>query len=387
MRGAAAITGIGEIPPSPYSDGATQLGWTAEVAHRAIADAGIEPGAVDGLVVQNLADAPFMGAAVAAELIGLRPRFLEMVDLGGASAGVMVARAAMAVAAGLADHVVCVTAVPNERAAPRPAGAPSTAAPGYKARSPQGEWDVPAGATGGVFAFAMLAQVTMAWSGLTQDHLWQVVDNARAAANRNPEALWHGASLLDRDGYDASPLTCTPLRQADQITPCAGAAAVVVSGDGPVRILGVGERHTHRSITYMPDLAVSGGADAARQAFAMAGVGPGDVEVAFLYDAFSPLVPRALEEMGAVPAGQAGVWLDHHDLGPGGPLPVNPNGGLLGCGHAGVAAGMTLVTGLVRQLQGRAGSCQVPRHGLGFVNGTGGEMSTNVALVIGREDR
>ncbi len=402
MRGAAAIIGIGEIAPTRHTDGVTTTGFLADVAHRAMRDAGAEPAQIDGLIVQNVADAPFMAASVIADYLGLQASFLEMVDLGGASAGVMIVRAAAAVASGLAENVLCLTAVPNERVAPRAAGMPSTAGAGYKNRTAQGEWDVPLGATGGTFAYAMLAQATLARSGVTADHLWQVVSTARSNAERNPAALFH-AMPITRADYDASPLTCTPLHEADAITSCAGAAAVVVGRAGreprgigprgigprgigaPITILGAGEWHTHRGIATIPNLDESGNAIAARRAFAMAGIEPSTIDVACLYDAFSSLVPRALSESGFVAPADVGAWLSAHDIGIDGDLPINPFGGLLGAGHAGVAAGMSLVTGLVRQLQGRAEGCQVARHARGFVNGTGGEMSTNIALVLARE--
>lgn len=393
MRARARITGVGEIAPTRYTEGETVTTFVARVAHLAMTDAGLEPGDVDGLIVQNLADAPFMGASVMAEYLGLSATYLDMVDLGGASAGVMVVRAMAAVHAGLADHVLCVTAVPNERVAPRAVGMPSTAAAGYKNRSAQGEWDVPLGATGGTFAYAMLAQATMARCGVTGEHLWQIVDTARTNASRNPAALLFDQPIT-RDEYDASPPTCSPLREADSIVSCAGAGAVVVSratlrsnGAGsPISILGAGERHAHRGIAQIPDIAVSPNADACRRAFAMAGVAPADIEVAHVYDAFSSLVPRALAEGGFVAAPEVGAWMTAHGLGSESPLPVNPFGGLLGAGHAGVAAGMSLVTSLVHQLQGRAGPVQVGLPRLGFVNSTGGEMSTNVALVLAREE-
>ena len=115
LRGRSAIVGIGEFKPVVYTEGATTLGMLAQVGMQALADAGFEPGAVDGLVTEAFSEAPFMGASLVAESLGIRPTFLEQVDLGGATAGVMVVRAAAAIAAGLCETVLLVTAARRER--------------------------------------------------------------------------------------------------------------------------------------------------------------------------------------------------------------------------------------------------------------------------------
>ena len=108
--------------------------------------------------------------------------------------------------------------------------------------------------------------------------------------------------------YLASPVTAEPLRRLDAATSSGGASAVIVTSASsarkakqrPVIIRGMGESHTHRSITNMPDLARSGGADAAARAFAQAQWSPASVDVAMIYDAFTTLVPRSLCEAGIV---------------------------------------------------------------------------------------
>src|SRR4051812_664470 len=106
LRGAAAICGLAEFKPVPYTKGATTLGMLARVGMEAIADAGLEPGEVDGLVTEGFSEAPFMAASTVAEYMGLHPSFAEVVDHGGATAAAMVVRAASAIAAGLCTTVV-----------------------------------------------------------------------------------------------------------------------------------------------------------------------------------------------------------------------------------------------------------------------------------------
>ena len=114
MRGKAAIIGIGEFKPTRYTEGATTLGMLAEVGRLAIADAGLETGDIDGLVTEGFAEAPMFAPATMVEYLGIDAKFAEVVDHGGATGAGMVARAAMAIHAGLCETVVCLTAARRE---------------------------------------------------------------------------------------------------------------------------------------------------------------------------------------------------------------------------------------------------------------------------------
>src|SRR6266446_6907065 len=105
----AALVGIAEIAPTRTSIGKTTLSLIADVAAAAVADAGLEPGDIDGLLVgPHVGETPQHVPATVAEYLGLQPRFAELVDLGGATAAGMIWRAAAAIAAGMCRTALCV---------------------------------------------------------------------------------------------------------------------------------------------------------------------------------------------------------------------------------------------------------------------------------------
>jgi len=380
-----AIVGAADLRPSLDTGDTTSFDLLAEVASGLLHDVGIEPDQVDGLVTSSIIEAPFMAASVLAEYLMLQPTFLQHVDLGGCTGVASVIRAVSAIEAGLCDTVLVLTAATKGIArAGAPLG-PSTVAPGYKEATPQGIFDVPTGATGGVFAYGMLAAHTARECRLSAADTYGILHRARAAAVINPAALHHHDAVPTEADYLASPLTAEPLRRLDASVSSGGASAVLVTSGRtaarlphrPVFVAGMGEHHTHRSITNMPDIGASGGVGAAARAFAMAALSPSSIDIAMIYDAFTYLVPRGLCEAGICSAQDVAAHLrGEYDL------VTNPHGGQLGCGHTGVAAGMSLVTAAVRQVSGRAGATQATRHDVAFVSGTGGEMSTNAALVL-----
>jgi acetyl-CoA acetyltransferase len=393
LRGKAAIIGLAELKSERYSQGATTLGMLADVGMRAILDAALEPGEIDGLIVEGFNEAPFMAASTVAEYMGLHPSFADVVDHGGATSGSMVIRAASAIAAGLCETAVCVTAARKERRQPRP-DAPSTPAQSfsYKDRTPQGEFDVPYGASGAVFAYAMILNRYREKYEATPEQLARIAVAERENAQRNPDALFYGHPLT-LDEVMASPMVVEPIRRLDMTTTCAGAGALVVTSaaraktarNPAVAILGAGENHTHRSISWAPGFEETGVRGAADRAFAMAGMTRAQMDLACIYDCFTSTVLISLEDAGFTPKGTGGRFACEHDLSPTGDFPLNTHGGQLGFGQAGIAGGMSLVTEATRQLMGRAEGRQVPGCAFAFVNGNGGEMSAQSALVLGRE--
>src|SRR5687768_6526368 len=143
MEGAArrlgSIVGIGELKPVRYSDGETTLGQIARTAKLAVDDAGISPDAIDGvLVAAQPGETPEHAPITVAEYLGLRPHMANVVDLGGATGGGMAWRAAAAIAAGMCETVLCVSA--NVR--------PRGGTPRAKNRNPIREFEPPVGASG-----------------------------------------------------------------------------------------------------------------------------------------------------------------------------------------------------------------------------------------------
>jgi acetyl-CoA acetyltransferase len=381
LRATAALAGIGELPPRRTTPAKTTLGLLAEAARFAVLDAGLAPGNIDGLLVApHVGESPQHVPATVAEYLGLRPRFAELVDLGGASGAGMVWRAAAAIGAGMCDVALCVIA--NTRDPDRVLHSPN--------RNPIREFDVPYGASGANQAYAMVARRHMAEFGTTSEQLATIPVAQRANAQLNPDAVFHGVPLTVEDVL-ASPMIMDPLRLLEVVMPCGGGAALVVTSADhasylrhpPVYLLGAGERVTHRALSQAPALTVSPLAPAVADAYRMAGVEAADMDLVAPYDCYSIVVAITLEDAGFVPKGEVGPWLLEQDFSPGGNLPLNTHGGQLSLGQADLAGGMSHITEAVRQLRGAAGGRQVPNAQFALVTGNGATMSEEVALVFG----
>jgi acetyl-CoA acetyltransferase len=385
LRGVAAITGTGELKPVRRTEGRTTLDMTAEVARLAAADAGIELRDLDGLLVDPFNDSPIVIPSTVAEYLGLKVNFAELVDLGGATGAGMVWRAAAAIAAGLCETCLCVNATPREAA--RGTGWQGRA---RSFRTPDMEFEVPYGAVGANFGYALIAQRYAHEFGLTDRQRAKVAVDERANAGMNPNAIFHGQPITVEDVL-ASPLVLDPLHLLEIVMPCAGGAALIVqeagrakkNGRRPAYLLGAGEYLTHKSISMAPSLTETPIKVAADKAFATAGVSRSDVQLASVYDCYTIAVILALEDAGFCAKGEGGAFVEAHDLTWRGDFPVNTHGGQLSFGQAGLAGGMSHVTEAARQVMGRAGERQIEGCDLAYVNGNGGFISEQVSLVLG----
>ncbi|MGH3359214.1 MAG: thiolase family protein [Nocardioidaceae bacterium] len=381
LRDTCAIVGVAELPPRRTTAGVTTLEMIARVAKLAIEDAGLEPGAIDGLAVgPQVGETPQHVPATVAEYLGLRPAYADLVDLGGASGAGMVWRAAAAIEAGICETVLCVLANTRD----------PDIIPRSPNRNPIREFDVPYGGSGANQAYAMVAQRHMAEFGTTAEQLAQVPVKQRANAMLNPDAVFHGKPIDVADVL-ASPMVMTPLHLLEVVMPCGGGAAVVVASNRragtlprpPVPLLGAGEKVTHRALSQAPELTTSPLAPANAAAYAMAGVKADDIDLLSIYDCYSIVVAITVEDAGICPKGEGGRWLEENDLSIKGDLPVNPHGGQLATGQADLAGGMGHIVEAVRQLRGEAGPRQMSTADLALVTGNGATMSEEVALVLG----
>ena len=379
-RSKAAIVGIGELTPVRHTEGETTLGMIAAVARLALIDAGLEPGAIDGLLVgPQVGETPQHVPATVAEYLGLRPRMANVVDLGGASAAGMIWRAAAAIAAGMCETVLCVLANTHEANPPR---SPN--------RNPIREFDVPFGASGANVSYAMIKQAHMAAYGCPDAAYAEIAVRARANALRNPAAIFHQRPITVADVL-ASPIIASPLHLLEIVMPVAGGAAVIVTSTEhaknrprpPVHLLGAGEKITHRALSQAPSLTSGPLQPAMAQALAQAGAAAAEMSLLSLYDCYTIMVATTLEDLGLCPPGGFGDWLTSHDSGPDGDVPLNTHGGQLGFGQPDLAGGMTHVIEAVRQLRGDAPGRQIPDARLALVTGNGATMSEATALVLG----
>jgi acetyl-CoA acetyltransferase len=347
----------------------------AEVSRLAVFDAGLEPTAIDGLLVgPQVGETPQHVPATVAEYLGLKPRMANVVDLGGASGAGMVWRAAAAIAAGMCETVLCVLANTREAEPPR---SPN--------RNPIREFDVPFGASGANATYAMIKQRHMAEFGSRDDDFALIAAAARDNAQRNPDAIFFGKPATAADIL-ASPMIDSPLHLFEIVMPVAGGSAVVVTSvdrarnlrQPPVHLLGAGEKVTHRALSQAPSLTSGPLRPAIAQALEQAGTAISAVDVLSLYDCYTIMVATTIEDAGLAQPGGFATWLRSVDL-----RRLNPHGGQLGFGQPDLAGGMTHVVEAVRQLRGATPLRQVEGTRLALVTGNGATMSEATALILG----
>ncbi len=383
LRNVAAITGYAEFKSQKTADGLTPMALTAEIARRTALDAGVSPGEIDGLLVTTpvAAYSMFWPSAVA-EHLGMKLKYFDTVELGGASAAGMVWRAAAAIQAGLCDRVLCLTVEV-------PSADRNNGRKGMLRSESVTEFEIPFGASPPNAGYAMVARRHMHEFGTKPEQLAKIAVDQRTSALSNPLALFNQRALTIDDVLN-SKMIFDPLHLLEIVSPCVGGSAVLVTRESlanrgpnpPVRLLGAGEAGSHLSITHRRDITTSWSKQSAEAAFAMAGVSPARVDVAQLYDCYTIAVLMAIEDLGFCAKGHGGPFVAEHDLTFAGDFPCNTNGGQLSFGQAGAAGGMTHVVEGVRQLMGRAEARQVKGATVGVVHGNGGVMSDEVTLVL-----
>ena len=398
LQGLAAITGVAEYKPEKFSSApqALHLEQIADLCRLALADAGLTSPQVDGLILPGsfFHEARLLVPAMATEYLGLHLNFAEVVDLGGTTPVAMAWRAAAAIELGICENVLCVAPGRITPEAPGTDMRALMAAARFGAHStiygaPEAEFDIPQGHLAQNTGYAMIAQRYAAQYGYDPKALSKIAVDQRINACANPDAIFYGQPITIEDVLN-SKMIADPLRILEIVMPVAGGGAFVVSGrktagqtpHRPAWIKGFGERLMTKSPSYATDMIATPVGPAARQAFAMAGIAPADVDMAQIYDCYTITVMLTLEDAGFCGKGEGARFIRDHDLTYRGDFPINTNGGQLGCGQAGIAGGMTQLIEAVRQIGGRCGERQLARHDIAFVSGTGGVMSEQGALIL-----
>ncbi|MFE7834654.1 acetyl-CoA acetyltransferase [Streptomyces sp. NPDC057474] len=377
----AALSDCGRV------DDATPYALHAQAARRALADAGLERTAIDGLASAGLGT---LAPVEVAEYLGLRPTWVDSTSVGGATWEVMAAHAADAIAAGHANVVLLVygsTARADIKAGRR------TGNLSFGARGPL-QFEVPYGHTL-IAKYAMAARRHMHEYGTTLEQLASVAVQARANAAANPEAMFRTPITVD-DVLASAPIADPFTKLHCCIRSDGGAAVLLVAEEyvrdcrptTPVWILGTGEYTSHTTMSEWPDFTVSPAAVSGRLAFERAGVRPAEIDFAEIYDAFTYMTLVTLEDLGFCAKGEGGPFIEKNRLTLTGDLPVNTDGGGLSAQHPGMR-GLFLFVEAVRQLRGEAGDHQVrtsdghlPR--LSVASGTGGWFCSSGTVVLGR---
>ncbi len=382
LKGKAAAIGIAELKPwKEAPPNATPLGLMGRLTAEAIADAGLEKKDIDGFLVgMPVADPGFIYPASAAEVLGINPRMLNVVDIGGASPAGMIWRAAAAIGAGMCSAVLCIVADLNRLGDQK-----------VPVVSVQREFEAPYGNIGANCGYAMIANRHMYEYGTTPEQMAKVAVDQRKNALKNPLAAFGDKPLTIADVL-ASRMIVDPLHLFEIVSPCSGGSAVIVASpevarrakNPPAWLIGAGEYSNHASITYAPSLTDSPIKPAAENAFKMAGVERKDIDLVCPYDCYTITVLVTLEDAGFCKKGQGGPFVAEHDLSYAGDFPCNTHGGQLSFGQPGLGGGMSHVVEGIRQLMGRGEGRQVKDAALAYVNGNGGIMSEQVSLILER---
>jgi acetyl-CoA acetyltransferase len=212
----------------------------------------------------------------------------------------------------------------------------------------------------------------------------------REWAALNPRAKYRDPLTVDE--VLASDMISSPLHKLDCCLVTDGAGAFVVTSaerartlrKPPVYILGAATAHDHMMISQMPDLTTTPGAMSGPRAFEMAGIKPTDVDVLMGYDSFTITQLLHFEDLGFCAKGEGGQFVEATNIGPGGEVATNTNGGGLSYTHPGMY-GMFLVVEAVRQLRGECGDRQVPHADIAVAHGSGMVLSCMSTSVLGTE--
>lgn len=353
------------VPYVRYSN-ETAHWWIARALRGALDAAGMSPREVDGLSVSSFTLFPDTPVGLTQHL-GLTLRHLDTIPMGGASGVAAARRAARAVQAGDADVVACVAGDTNRIDSFR------RLLSSFSRFSMDAAY--PYGFGGPNASFALLMDAYMAEYGATREDFGQIAVAQRANALRNPHALMKTPLTLEQ--YLAARPIADPIALFDCVMPCAGAEAFLVMREEEARrrtlpfarIEGAIERHN-----AFPDdpIQLRGGwAMDADALYAVAGCGPGDIDLLQTYDDYPVISMMQIEDLGFCPKGGAAAFVRGHDLTATGDFPHNTSGGQLSVGQAGAAGGYLGMVEAIRQVTGQAGPTQVAGAARALVSGFG----------------
>jgi len=382
IKGATAVAGIGQTAFGKGLPG-SELSLACQAIAAAIDDAGLQPSDVDGLALYSMEDTREVDVARSVGLGDIT--FFSQVGFGGGAGCGTVGHAAMAVATGQCNVAVAWRARKRAAKASRPWAQVPTRVTGHW------QWSRPFGLLRPVDEIAMLARRHMHEYGTTREHLANVALAFRKHANRNPNATMYEKPMT-RDDYMNARWISEPLCLYDNCLETDGALAVVITSAERARDLrrppayihafGQGLNTQHQTMTnFFRDDPLKGPAWACADVlWRTADVGPSDVKVAQIYDAFSPLIPLSLEGYGFCARGEGGPFTENGNIEwPNGRLPVNTSGG--GMSEAYVH-GFNLVLEGVRQIRGTS-TAQVDGADVSLV--TSGEGVPTSALLLTKE--
>jgi acetyl-CoA acetyltransferase len=340
--------------------------WLARAFKKLLESSSLKKDDVDGLTVSSFTLAPDTAIGLTQHL-GLSPRWLDHVPLGGASAVVALRRAARAVQAGDAQIVACI-------------GGDTNHVDSFRltlANFSQFARDAvyPYGAGGPNASFAFLTAHYMRQYGATRQDFGKLCVAQRANALKFPGALFK--KPLTMEEYLAARPIAEPLHLFDCVMPCAGADGFIVLREEKARalklpyarLLGTIERHN--AFASDPVQMRAGWALDRDELYAQADVEPKDIDFVETYDDYPVISLMQLEDLGFCGKGGGPAFVRKHSFTCDGSFPLNTSGGQLSVGQAGAAGGFLGMVEAIRQLTGKADARQVKNARIGLVSGFG----------------
>ena len=340
--------------------------WLARAFSELLKTSGLKKNEIDGLTVSSFTLAPDTAIGLTQHL-GLSPRWLDHIPLGGASGVVALRRAARAVQAGDADVVACIAGDTNHVDSFRLT----------LANFSQFARDAvyPYGAGGPNASFAFLTAYYMQKHGARREDFGKLCVAQRANALRFPLALFK--KPLSMEEYLAARPIAEPLHLFDCVMPCAGAEAFLVLREDRAQSLGMayarlrGTIERHNAFASDPVQMRAGWALDREDLYRQTGAGPEDMDFVQTYDDYPVISLMQLEDLGFCAKGEGPAFVRKHGLTWDGSFPLNTSGGQLSVGQAGAAGGFLGMVEAIRQLTGQASGRQVKSAKLGLVSGFG----------------
>jgi acetyl-CoA acetyltransferase len=353
------------VPYERFSHRAAQW-WIGTALRELLRGSGVAKADVDGFCVSSFSLAPDTAVGLT-QHFGLTPRWLDHIPMGGASGIVALRRAARAVQAGDASVVAVVAGDANSVTSFQ------DMLPAFSRFAQDASYPYGAGGPNG--SFALITDNYMREFGARREDFGAICVAQRCNALSNPHALMKKPLTLEQ--YMAGRPISDPVTLFDCVMPCAGAEAFLVmreddaqaAGLPYARLLSTIERHNG----YPDDVVQYRGGWAldAEEMWAMAGLGPDQIDVVETYDDYPVIVMMQLEDLGFCAKGEAPAFVRGHDLTVDGDFPHNTSGGQLSTGQAGAAGGHLGIVEALRQVTGQTLGKAVPNARRALASGFG----------------
>lgn len=378
-----AIIGVGHSKFGRRSD-ASLRELAFEAYNDAVNDAEVEPSKIDGSVVCSAThyDKQRSPAGVVAEYLGLNPEPTFNVEAACASSAVGLRTAWALISSGLHDIVAVIGVQKMTELS-------SEEIQELMGRAGDVMWESPFGTTMPAY-YAMYATAHMSRYGTTEEDMALVTVKNRKYGSKNPNAMFQKPVTVEE--VLKSRMVSSPLKLFDCCANADGAACLVLANteqakklsDRPVWVAGLGLASSPMALAGRkgPMTSFEVSKNAAKTAYEMAQIKPGDVDVAEVHDSFSITEILNYEDLGFAKPGRGPTLLRKHETELGGSIPVNVDGGLLAKGHPVGATGASQLFTLVKQLRGEAGDLQVDGAKVGLAQNIGGiGMYSGVSLL------